>query len=161
VIQNRLRTYEHSPQQFPKSRAGGSFMSWNGTAPSDILLLLFLVAPTCKIRHPWNISFRFCFLILYTVGRTPWRRDKTVPITHCELVVNYSALPNTNRLNTKRTSMPWVGYEPTIPVFERAKTVHALDGTDTIFFFCACCSHLEHKAFEKRFVSLYFLNLRE
>jgi hypothetical protein len=24
--------------------------------------------------------------------------------------------------------MPWVGFEPTIPVFERAKTFHALDG---------------------------------
>jgi hypothetical protein len=23
--------------------------------------------------------------------------------------------------------MPWVGFEPTIPVFERAKTLHALD----------------------------------
>jgi hypothetical protein len=23
--------------------------------------------------------------------------------------------------------MPWVGFETTIPVFERAKTVHALD----------------------------------
>jgi hypothetical protein len=23
--------------------------------------------------------------------------------------------------------MPWVGFEPTIPVFERAKTFHALD----------------------------------
>jgi hypothetical protein len=23
--------------------------------------------------------------------------------------------------------MPWVGFEPTIPVYERAKTVHALD----------------------------------
>jgi hypothetical protein len=23
--------------------------------------------------------------------------------------------------------MPWVGFEPTIPAFERAKTVHALD----------------------------------
>jgi hypothetical protein len=23
--------------------------------------------------------------------------------------------------------MPWVGFEPTIPEFERAKTVHALD----------------------------------
>jgi hypothetical protein len=23
--------------------------------------------------------------------------------------------------------MPWVGLQPTIPVFERAKTVHALD----------------------------------
>jgi hypothetical protein len=27
--------------------------------------------------------------------------------------------------------MPRVGFEPTIPVFERAKTVHALDGAAT------------------------------
>jgi hypothetical protein len=26
-----------------------------------------------------------------------------------------------------QTSMPQVGFEPTIPVFERAKTIHALD----------------------------------
>jgi hypothetical protein len=36
--------------------------------------------------------------------------------------------------NNKRTQtpMPWVGFEPTIPVFERAKTVHALDRTATL-----------------------------
>jgi hypothetical protein len=28
--------------------------------------------------------------------------------------------------------MPWVGFEPTIPVSERAKTVHALDGSATV-----------------------------
>jgi hypothetical protein len=28
--------------------------------------------------------------------------------------------------------MPEVGLEPTIPVFERAKTVHALDGAATV-----------------------------
>jgi hypothetical protein len=28
--------------------------------------------------------------------------------------------------------MPEVGFEPTIPVFERAKTVHALDHADTV-----------------------------
>jgi hypothetical protein len=31
-----------------------------------------------------------------------------------------------------QTSMPQVGFEPTIPVFERAKTVHALDPADTV-----------------------------
>jgi hypothetical protein len=31
-----------------------------------------------------------------------------------------------HRINTQ-TSMPRVGFEPTIPVFERAKTVHAID----------------------------------
>jgi hypothetical protein len=30
------------------------------------------------------------------------------------------------------TSMPRVGFEPTIPVFERAKTVHALDRAVTV-----------------------------
>jgi hypothetical protein len=28
--------------------------------------------------------------------------------------------------------MPWVGFEPTIPAFERVKTVHALDRTATV-----------------------------
>jgi hypothetical protein len=31
-----------------------------------------------------------------------------------------------------RTSMPKVGFKPTIPVFERAKTVHALDHPATV-----------------------------
>jgi hypothetical protein len=31
-----------------------------------------------------------------------------------------------------QTSMPRVGFEPTIPVFERAKTVHALDRAATV-----------------------------
>jgi hypothetical protein len=38
------------------------------------------------------------------------------------------------RKQSKRTqtSMPRVGFEPTIPVFERAKTVHALDRAATL-----------------------------
>jgi hypothetical protein len=28
--------------------------------------------------------------------------------------------------------MLWVGFEPTIPVFERAKIVHVLDGAATV-----------------------------
>jgi hypothetical protein len=28
--------------------------------------------------------------------------------------------------------MPWVRFEPTIPVFERAKTVHALERTAAV-----------------------------
>jgi hypothetical protein len=31
-----------------------------------------------------------------------------------------------------QTSMPWVGFEPTIPVFKWEKTVHALDRTGTV-----------------------------
>jgi hypothetical protein len=32
----------------------------------------------------------------------------------------------------RQTSIPWVGFEPTIPVFERAKTSHALDHAATV-----------------------------
>jgi hypothetical protein len=32
----------------------------------------------------------------------------------------------------KQTSMPRVGFKPTIPAFERAKTVHALDRAATV-----------------------------
>jgi hypothetical protein len=31
-----------------------------------------------------------------------------------------------------QTSMPWVGLEPTIPAFEQAKTVHAIDRASTV-----------------------------
>jgi hypothetical protein len=50
---------------------------------------------------------------------------------------------NTNTERTQ-TSMPRVGFEPTIPAFERAKTVHALDGaaTTTDIQFDKCSSHL-------------------
>jgi hypothetical protein len=39
----------------------------------------------------------------------------------------------TTQTQNKRTqtSMPMVGFEPTIPVFKRAKTVHALDRATT------------------------------
>jgi hypothetical protein len=38
------------------------------------------------------------------------------------------------RINTytHQTSMPCVGFEPTIPASERAKTVHALDRSTTV-----------------------------
>jgi hypothetical protein len=40
----------------------------------------------------------------------------------------------TTQTQNKRTqtSMPWVGFEPTIPVFKRENTVHVLDRTSTL-----------------------------
>jgi hypothetical protein len=63
----------------------------------------------------------FQFLILYTVSRTPWTGDQPV----ARPFPTY----RTTRTQNKRTqtSMPRVGVEPTIPVFELTKTVHALD----------------------------------
>jgi hypothetical protein len=37
-----------------------------------------------------------------------------------------------HRINTYQTSIPYVGFEPTIPASERAKTVHALDRWATV-----------------------------
>jgi hypothetical protein len=68
----------------------------------------------------------FSFLIFYTVGRTPCTGDQPVA----------RPLPRhrTTQTQNKRTqtSMPRVGFEPMIPVFERAKTVHALDRAATV-----------------------------
>jgi hypothetical protein len=70
----------------------------------------------------WTLASFFSFLIcIYTVGRTPWAGDQPIarPLpTH-----------RTTQTQNKRTqiSMPRVGFEPKIPVFERVKTVHALE----------------------------------
>jgi hypothetical protein len=75
------------------------------------------------------LQFRNLF---YTDGRTPWTGDQPVGkalSTH-----------GTTQTQHKRaqTSMPLIGFEPTIPVFELASTVRALDRAaiviDRIFF---------------------------
>jgi hypothetical protein len=56
------------------------------------------------------------FLILYTVGRTPWTGD----LLDARLLPGHR-IPQTE-LTRIQTSMPRVGFEPTTPAFERAKT---------------------------------------
>jgi hypothetical protein len=73
-----------------------------------------------------DIGDFFNFLILYTVGRTPWTGDQPVARP---LPTNRTAKTQNKRT---QTSMPQVGFEPTIPVFERAKRVHALDRAATV-----------------------------
>jgi hypothetical protein len=68
----------------------------------------------------WTLAV-FSVFYVYTVGRAPWTRDQPVarPLpTH--------RTTQTQKIRTQ-TSMPQVGLEPTIPAFERAKTVHASD----------------------------------
>jgi hypothetical protein len=62
---------------------------------------------------PWPFFFRL--LDPYTVGRTPWTGDQPV------------ARPLSTQNKPTQTSIPQVEFEPTIPAFERTKTVHALD----------------------------------
>jgi hypothetical protein len=73
---------------------------------------------------PLDLSRFFTFLILYTVGRTPWTGDQPVakPLhTH-----------RTTQTQNERRQTPQVGFEPTNPVFERTTTFHALDRTATV-----------------------------
>jgi hypothetical protein len=82
--------------------------------------VLFLVVGT------WPF---FSSLILYTDGRTPCMRDK--PITRL-LPTHRKTLTQNKR---RQIHMPWVGFEPTIPAFERAKTLHVLDRAATVIVF--------------------------
>jgi hypothetical protein len=66
------------------------------------------------------------FLILYTVGRTAWTRDQPVA----------GPLPIHRTIQTQnkrtQTSVPRVGFKLTIPMFERARTLNALDRAATV-----------------------------
>jgi hypothetical protein len=84
-----------------------------------LLLLLWLYSPLLGIDR------FFSFLLLYTVGRTPWTGDWPI-----------SAHRTTQTRNKRtQTSMPLVEFEPTIPVFERTKTVRTLDRLATVIGF--------------------------
>jgi hypothetical protein len=73
-----------------------------------------------------NLGRFFSFLILYTVGRTPWMGNQPVARP---LPIHRTTQTQNERT---QTSMPRVGFEPTIPAFERVKTVHALDRASTV-----------------------------
>jgi hypothetical protein len=73
---------------------------------------------------PWPLlQFRNLF---YTDSKTSWMRDQPVA----------RPLPTHRTIQTQikrtQTSMPRVGFETTIPAFERAKIIHALDRAATM-----------------------------
>jgi hypothetical protein len=98
---SRIRTL------LPFTEVSGSIYSWR--TASSMYLCIFI---------PASVSLQF--LKLMTVGMTPWTGDQPVA----------RPLPtqdNTKAQNKSRqTSMPWVGFETTNPVFERAKTAQPL-----------------------------------
>jgi hypothetical protein len=66
----------------------------------------------------------FQFLNLYTVGTTFGRG-----ISPSQGLYLYT---EQHKQRIKHTDIHELGFEPTISVFERAKTVHALDGAATV-----------------------------
>jgi hypothetical protein len=88
-----------------------------------IRLIIVTIHPAI---HPWLYSPcgpwpLFQFLNLYTVGRIPWTGDQPV----ARPIPAHRTIKTQNKRT--QTAMPLVGFEPTIPMFEREKTVHALD----------------------------------
>jgi hypothetical protein len=68
----------------------------------------------------------FIFSIFCTVDRTPRTRDQPV----ARQIPTHETTQTQNKRT--QTSIPRVGFEPTIPAFERAKTVHALGSAATM-----------------------------
>jgi hypothetical protein len=68
---------------------------------------------------PWP---SFSFLILYTASRTPWMGDQPVA----------RPLPIHKEYYKRTKTFIRVGFEPTIPVFQRAKAVHIVDRATTV-----------------------------
>jgi hypothetical protein len=66
------------------------------------------------------------FLNIYTVGRTLWMGNHSI--------ARPQSAHRTTQIQNKRTqtSMPQVGFEPTIAVFERAETVYALNRANAV-----------------------------
>jgi hypothetical protein len=105
---------------------------------------------------PLIIDRFFSFPILWKVCGTPWTGDQPVA----------KPLPThrTTQTQNKRTqtSLPRVGFEPTTPVFERTKTVHALDRADTVIGSTAVvCLHLFEENVASEAVSHKFASYSE
>jgi hypothetical protein len=71
--------------------------------------------------------FFFQFHDHFTDNRTPWASDQLV----VRPLPKYRTTQTQNK-HIHQTSLPSVGFEPTIPASERARTVHALDRSATV-----------------------------
>jgi hypothetical protein len=97
----------------------------------EVLNLLPLV-PTLEHRADFSVSWSF------TDGRTPWTSDQLVAWS----LPKHRTTQTQKNAHTYQTSMPWTGFELTIPASERAKTVHALDRSATVTGWGIACVFL-------------------
>jgi hypothetical protein len=91
-----------------------------------IISLLSISTSSCcsHLEHRASVKtfVSLQFLNPRTAGRTPWTGDQP----------DARPLPTQKQNKRRQISMPWVGFEPTIPVFQRSKAFHALDGAATV-----------------------------
>jgi hypothetical protein len=102
---------------------------------------------------PWPTSMKLSVSLRFS--RTPWAGD--------QLVARPLPVHKHRKMHTHihYTSMPWVGFEPTIPASELAKTVHASERSATV---TGCLLHINlHKCIKIELyssISRRIVNLR-
>jgi hypothetical protein len=102
------------------------YLSRNSAVAMCALTLVLSIYQSMALQlfvGPWP---NFNVLSFYTVSSIPWTGDQPVARP-----VSAHITAQTQNKRTE-TSMPQMGLEPTIRVFERAKTVHALDSAATV-----------------------------
>jgi cytochrome bd-type quinol oxidase subunit 1 len=85
----------------------------------SIFLSIYGSTALCWALAAFSFSWYF-----YAVGRTPW-----TGISPSQGIQDSTQTQNKHR----QTPMPWVGFESTIPAFEGANRVNALDRTATVW----------------------------
>jgi hypothetical protein len=89
----------------------------------EFVCLFFFCSSVPSIALYGCRGFSFYSFNHFTDGRTPWR------VISSSKGLYLNTWQHKHRINTytHQTSMPWLGFEPTIPASERANTVHPLD----------------------------------
>jgi hypothetical protein len=78
-------------------------------------------------------NFLSSFLLpLWSIGLISQFLDHSQTAGLLGRVISSSQGKTQENAYTHQTSMPWVRFEPTIPAYERAKTVHALNRSATV-----------------------------
>jgi hypothetical protein len=127
-------------------------MFWNiFPLPLQPLLLFYFSSP---LGHTLEHRADFCFIIiLQTVGVLG-----RVVRSSQGLYLNTGQHKHRKNTYAYQTPMPWVGFEPMIPVSERAKAVHSLDCSATVadlLYYEYISQKVLHHARVQVFVALY------
>jgi hypothetical protein len=89
-------------------------------------------AQNLYVYLPYVVEDVFFYFDHFTAGRTPWTSDQLV----ARLLSKHRTTPTQNKHITHAQHpcrfLPCVGFEPTMPASERAKTIHALNRSATV-----------------------------
>jgi hypothetical protein len=124
-------------------------INWKIISPT--YLSIYVSIALCWTLAAFSVSWS-----LYTVSWTPWMGDQ--PFARPLPAHRIAQIQN----KRTQTSMPQVGFEPTIPVFERAKTVYALDRAATVVGKPDLMKpSIVYEKCDRRFYSIYYHNNRD